>query len=72
MRTLHIFGSSHANRIYNSFRKQGLKNTTLQKTVKPEAVVKELPIKNIQNLGTKDILIVQLFGNEIIHKKYNG
>ena len=68
MRTIHIFGSSHANRIYNSFIKQGLKNTIVQKTVKPGAVVKDLPIRNIQKLGSKDILIVQLFGNEIIHK----
>ena len=68
MRTVHIFGSSHANRIFNSFEKQCLKNTNLQKTVKPGALVKDLSVKEIKTLTSKDTLIVQLFGNEIIHK----
>ena len=72
MRRLHIFGSSHAARILKAVnRNKKLTDTFLVSgTVRPGAKLSDLnfPTQKLAGFTNSDILVIQLFGNELIKR----
>ena len=72
MRRLHILGSSHAARILKAVtRNKCLTDTFLVSgTVRPGAKLADLnfPTQMLATFNEADILIIQLFGNELIKR----
>ena len=70
MRRLHILGSSHTARILKAaLNNQSLiQSIEVSGTVKPGARLHNLkfPSKLLQSFNELDVLIIQLFGNELI------
>ena len=72
MRRLHVFGSSHAARILKAVvRNKQITDTFLVSgTVKPGAKLSDLnfPAQKLASFNESDILIIQVFGNELIKR----
>ena len=72
MRRLHVLGSSHAARILKAVtRNKQLTDTFLVSgTVRPGAKLSDLnfPTQKLADFSDSDILIIQLFGNELIKR----
>ena len=72
MRRLHVLGSSHAARILKAVtRNKCLTDTFLVSgTVRPGAKLSDLnfPTQMLATFNETDILIIQLFGNELIKR----
>ena len=72
MRRLHVLGSSHAARILKAVtRNKQLTDTFLVSgTVRPGAKLSDLnfPTQKLAGFSNSDILIIQLFGNELIKR----
>ena len=72
MRRLHVFGSSHAARILKAVtRNKQLTDTFLVSgTVRPGAKLSDLnfPTQKLADFNESDILIIQVFGNELIKR----
>ena len=72
MRRLHVFGSSHAARILKAVTKNKQITDTflVSGTVRPGAKLSDLnfPTQKLASFNELDILIIQLFGNELIKR----
>ena len=72
MRRLHVFGSSHAGRILKAVaRNKQITDTFLVSgTVKPGAKLTDLIflVKKLASFNESDILLIQVFGNELIKR----
>ena len=70
MRRLHILGSSHASRSMKAVTKDKkiMETFLISGTVKPGAKLADLnfPTKKLASFKESDILLIQLFGNELI------
>lgn len=68
-----VFGSSHANRIYKNLKASAKAKTTFSKFLnctKSGATYYDLqlPILECEKLTSKDLIVAQLFGNDIMEK----
>ena len=72
MRRLHVLGSSHAARILKAVTKNKYLTDTfsVSGTVKPGAKLSDLkfPTQMLATFNETDVLIIQLFGNELIKR----